>query len=1025
MRGIGDNRSRAVAAAAILASLLRALGAAAGVVGDACAGPAPALTAVRLSANAWIDERGLRRIAGLDEPGVWTAERAAEVRHRLMRTEVFRAVEFALEDEEGSCRLAVKLDRRPIVSRVHLSGAAQPRWAPLRAAWRWVTGDEDRAPPPTDREVRRMLRLRPGTLFDEASLDRSSERIVARYHHAGYPSARVMTAARERDGAVEVDVVIRPGRPLLVTEVESAVDKAAARRVVDAVLQSRLGLAKSRYLVRDTRRLLARRLREAGFFEVHIAVHWRAIDAERGALLAEVGAGRQRRIDVIGNDSVGSAALLDLERLYGRTFVTNNTWRQMARAMREEYHRRGFAHARVEVDSDGDEAIVFRVTEGERYKVAAVWFEGNATLSSRELREVVATGQRSWLGPVRPPRAVESVLGDDVARIREHYERSGFASAAVARRLTVDRNAGTIDVTFSIQEGVRTYLRSVAWEEAVEHLTDAMPPQLAIGLPLDVAGIESERTRMLLQLRGAGYRDAQIDYAIERVAAGDGVDAHLVWQVAPGPLHRHGEAFVRGNAEVQYVVVTRDLPFAEGDPIEAEALLNAQQAVQESGVFHNVSIQPVVAPESQVATAEDDRKSEETTALGDEDDESPNSAAQRDTLAADDEEEAGGAAVAADDGGEFFPLDVSVAARAPGRMAYGVGYDTRQGVTGFAEVSYGNVNHRAQRLRLRGQVGFDPGESDEPTQYLVTAGFTEPRVFDGPWDFHLNGLAERNTRTVNQFNIERGSAVIGSSRRLNRRVRAGSDLQAEFARVFDVVPVPFLDRDQRDAWTTSISPFIVYDGRDSVFDPRSGFFESLRLRYAIPGASTTDFVEISAQHAHFIPLWRDWNFVYSLRAGWVHSLDAEPVMPIRQRYFIGGGESVRGFDVNTLGPYDGNGADVGGDLAIVVKSELRIPLIGGLGWVLFVDGGGNYLIGCDSACRAGDPADPATAVRDAAFTLDNFRPTAGMGIRYVTPVGPISLDYGIKLDRRDRLLADGTSARESFGAFSVSVGARF
>lgn len=975
---------------------------------DACAGANPVLDAVRFSANAWIDQRGLSKMVGLDEPGVWSAEREAEVHRRLLRTDVFRAVGFRLSAEEERCVLVVDLDRRPIVSEVRLSGAALPRWEPLRATWRWVWGIENRSPLPTDREIRRLLRTRPGTLFDEEALDRATKRIVTRYHHAGYQSARVSTQVREDRGGVEIEVYIRPGAPLLVTEVESAVDGPDARRVVDDVLQAALGRAKSRHFERDTRRRLARVLREAGFFDAHIDVHWRQIDAKRGVLIAEVGAGRARRIELVGNESVKSSALLDLEHVYSRSFITNNTWRQMARAMRAEYQRRGYYRAVVEVDSDSEDAIVFRVEEGPRFKVKAVRFEGNATLAARELRDVVSTGHRSWLGPIRPPRAVESVLSDDVERVREHYQNAGFEQAAVSRRIKFDREAGTVVITFAVREGPRSHLRSVGWDPEVERLAEDLLPRVELARPLDIPAIDRERQRLLTQLRRVGYRDAQVDYSVRRAESGDSVDAFLSWHIDPGRLHRYGDVYVRGNAEVRYVVITRDVPFAAGAPIETDALLAAQLRIHDTGVFNNVSIEPIT--DSGTADLPADVSEDEREDVSPED-----HGAGAPEL---DEQPVTGES-------DLVPIEVNVAARPPGRFGYGVGYDTRQGITGFAEVLYGNLNHRAQRLRIRGQIGFEPGDSDEPTQYLVTTDFREPRTLDGPWDLHLNAVAERNTRTLQQFNIERAGAGIGSGRQVNRRVRFGSVLQGEFARVFDVRPIPFLRRDERDAWTVSLSPYVIFDGRDSVFDPRSGFFESLRLRYAMPGVSTTDFVEVSAQHTHFIPLWRDWNFVYSLRAGWVHSLDGDPIVPIRQRYFIGGGESVRGFAINSLGPYDGNGREVGGDVAIVAKSELRIPLIGGLGWVLFVDGGGNYLVRCDSSCRAGDPGDPATLIRDAAFTFDNFRPTAGMGVRYVTPVGPISVDYGIKLDRRTRDLADGSSARESFGEFSVSIGAQF
>jgi len=961
----------------------------------ACAAPPPRVSDVRLRADGWIDEAGLRRIAGLNELEFWSEGRGEEIRSALMRTEVFRSVEFRLLSEGPDCVLVVDLDRRPVVARLRLSGASQPLLGRLEAFWRWAIRNPDRARPPQDREIYRLLRHRPGSLFDEEALERGTNRVVARYHAAGYHSARLSTRTRERNGGIEIFVEVQPGVPTLVTEVQSKVDDAVARVAVDAVLARALGGPKRRHLERDTRREILRALRELGNFDAHVRIRWRPTDATSGALYAEVEAGPRREIAVEGNDSIGAEVLLQRDRLYGRAFITNNTWRQLAREMEAEYQNRGFFEVAVEVDTSASERIVFRVAEGRRFKVVDVRFEGNDTLTADELGEAIATGQRSWLGPLRPPRAVDAVLTDDVERIRGRYSRAGFENPEIARKVDLDREAGTAVVVFTVSEGPRTWVRSVAWESVPRESDGPIEPDGGLGNPFDPTAVDAERDRLVVLLRQSGYRQARVRFAILREAEGEVVYADITWEIASGPLYRFGEIIVQGNADVKYVVVERDLAFVPGDVIETEALLTAQQRINESGVFQNVSIAPI---------SEDDRADIPPKRAGQQ-------SIEKSTEATEVEERR--------------PVEVAVAARPPGRFGYGVGYDTRQGVTAFGEVSYGNLNHRAQRLRLRAQAGFDSQTVAGPRQYLVTAGFTEPRLFDGLWDLHLASAFERNTRAVEQFSIERAGVVVGSSRRVGDQLRVGADLQGEFARVFDVEPLPFLARDERDRWTTALAPYLIFDGRDNAFDPRKGVVESLRVRYAVPVLSTTDFVEISAQHTQIIPLWREWGLAYSLRAGWVHSLDGNSIVPIRQRYFVGGGESVRGFAVNSLGPYDGNGNDIGGDLALVAKSELRIPLVGGLGWILFVDGGANYLVRCDSHCRAGDPDDPATAVRDGAANLDNFRATAGMGLRYVTPVGPISVDYGIKLDRRTRSLSDGSVDRESLGEFSVSVGARF
>ncbi len=953
-----------------------------GAVAVTCTAPEVEVGAVRFEADRWVDEAGLGRIAGFHFPLRWNAARAASVRAALMQTRVFDAVDTRLVAEDGECVAIVALDHRPIVRRVTFYGIGAPRTAVLTAMWRWLTFSKDRAPLPGEREVFRLLPLRVGSFFEAEALDRGTQRILSRYHAAGYGLVSVSTRYAERQGGIEIDIFVDPGVPLLVTEVEVVADDPAARLVAERVMQAALGGPKGARQERETRRTIILDLRREGFFDAKVAVAWEPRDEAGGILRATVEAGSRTTIEVVGNEAISTDDLIGAERLYERVIVTDNTWRQLASAMVDLYQSRGYYAASVRLESPSEGDLVYRVDEGGRFAAGEAHFVGNQALSDETLRSVVSTGASSWLSAMWPPRVTDSVLGDDLARIRDRYARAGFERADVTRTVDLDPRRELASVTFSVVEGPRTLVGSVSRSGGGDFSAEVRGP--AVGDPLDVRGLEEERDRLISSLQGRGYLGAEVEVDVERELVGREVRAELDWKVAPGPLHRVGAVVVQENSETQYVVVERDLPFGLGDPIKPDVLLDAQQDVYAAGVFRNVSISPL-----------------------------PDGVAQKRDRGI----EASGEVERT--------VAVKVAASAPGRFSYGAGYDTVQGLTGFTELRYSNLNRRAQSLRVRAEVGVNPSQSVAPTQYRVTAGLVEPRLFDGGWSWHVNALSERDTKTVNRYDITRSSVATGVSREILEGLRFGSDLQIEFARIFDVEPVPFRSRDERDSWTTSISPFLVYDGRDSAFDPRDGFFESLRIRYAVPGVSEIDVIEVDAQHTHLIPLWRDWGFVYSLRVGWVRSLDGNSIVPIRQRYFLGGGASVRGFAVNGLGPYDGNGADVGGDLAVVAKTELRIPLFWGLGLVAFVDGGGNYLIRCSQECRAGDPGDPDTRIRDAAATLDNFRGSAGLGLRYVTPIGPISVDYGVKLDRRTRQLADGSTSEESFGEFSVSVGARF
>jgi outer membrane translocation and assembly module TamA len=139
--------------------------------------------------------------------------------------------------------------------------------------------------------------------------------------------------------------------------------------------------------------------------------------------------------------------------------------------------------------------------------------------------------------------------------------------------------------------------------------------------------------------------------------------------------------------------------------------------------------------------------------------------------------------------------------------------------------------------------------------------------------------------------------------------------------------------------------------------------------------------------------------------------DGQPIveivndLPASERFFAGGDTSVRGYALDRLGTpetIDRNGFPLGGNAVIVLNAELRVPVWKDIGVVGFVDAGNVFN-------RVGD------------FDFGEIRPTTGFGFRYKSPIGPIRVDLGFKLDRQT--LPDGSFERLT--ALHISLGQAF
>jgi len=143
-----------------------------------------------------------------------------------------------------------------------------------------------------------------------------------------------------------------------------------------------------------------------------------------------------------------------------------------------------------------------------------------------------------------------------------------------------------------------------------------------------------------------------------------------------------------------------------------------------------------------------------------------------------------------------------------------------------------------------------------------------------------------------------------------------------------------------------------------------------------------DYYKLSGQSSFYFTVFRRSTIVLSGRAGMTRSFGRTEEVPIQKRFFLGGRTTVRGFKEDALGARGTDGTPTGGDMMVNMNAELRVPIRYGFIGAVFTDAG--------SVWYARSPVN--------GFDL---RETSGLGLRYLTPVGPIGLDYAWKLDRRE------------------------
>lgn len=316
---------------------------------------------------------------------------------------------------------------------------------------------------------------------------------------------------------------------------------------------------------------------------------------------------------------------------------------------------------------------------------------------------------------------------------------------------------------------------------------------------------------------------------------------------------------------------------------------------------------------------------------------------------------------------------------------FGLGWDTEAGVRASASWSHANLFGRGGALlgeasyskrRKRLQLSYrEPGPL---ALFGVPVWFSLYR-YEG--DFDTYRLLERGVWLE-----------LGDRERRPGRLAVRYEYQIVAPEAPPEV-LSGLEREKQSLKIASLIPYAVWDSRDDLFAPRRGVLARAEFQSAFRILlAEAAFDKVSGFAAGYLPLGRG-VLAAALRGGVAVPRNPEPgvgdnlALPINVRFFAGGQVSHRAFALDRLGvpgqTLDSRGNPVGGAAMLLTNLEWRRPLTGPLGLSLFVDGGNVW------ASRR--------TVR-----VDEMRWGAGLGVRFDTPVGPIRLEYGFKLDRLPR-----------------------
>jgi outer membrane protein insertion porin family len=808
---------------------------------------------------------------------------------------------------------------------------------------------------------------------------------------------RVDSDERGKTATVVFEVAAGPRATLGAIEFGGAAPPPALERAdLLKMLDLEEGGRYSRGGVLEGRERLQAALRRRGFVQAEVSspLTTPAADLRSVALRYDLSIGRRLDFELLGAERK-QLEKRDLLPFLGEEGYDEATVLQAVDRIRRHYQERGHYSVTVEREETiTDEAIRLRirVVPGPILPLAEVAFAGNESVADERLARLMVTSKRRAFS-ANSGRLVDEVLDEDLANIRSFYALEGYGAARVGPP-RIENDGQELRLTVPIAEGTRALVERLTLDGAV-----------TMAERFD----EEEELRRLLPLSSGGpYHPLLVQGAVDALRAvyeeagyeGTQVSAHVGWsetRADPGVAERDeppersralvdlrvfegtpivvDRVVVRGSRRTDNATIARVVGLERGDRASTLRLLEAQRRLYALGIFKRVEV---------------------SFSSGSEE------AGRRDVL-------------------------VRLAEGKAQRFTYSLGYDSEEGPRGLIGYSHGNLFGRA----LRGQIDARASGVSEEFRLVLF----QPYAWGLPVQVNhilFSSEEERESFRSDQLGIQ----VQANREWLRRKGQLRAGLLYAY-RLVDLtlnpeVPVDEneITREQQDVQISSFTPGLVVDRRDDPINPTRGWFAAFLLEEAFEMASANEeFTKLFVQGTTLRPA-GGLTIAASLRFAAIqpHGDSGPPDLslpqrlvtreiPISERLFGGGRTTHRAYGRDLLGirgqtlcrtgvsdetadlcRSDLVGGDdfypTGGNGLALLNLDLRFPIVGSVGGVVFADGGNIW-----DDWRNID--------------LNQAKWGAGVGVRYLSPIGPLRAEIGWKLDREP-----GESAYEvrlSFG----------
>jgi len=573
--------------------------------------------------------------------------------------------------------------------------------------------------------------------------------------------------------------------------------------------------------------------------------------------------------------------------------------------------------------------LEFVIQEGENILIKHIIFEGNNAYTDKELKKMMQTSEKGFFSWMTSSGELNREnLKQDIAKLSAFYYNNGYIQARIGEP-QVEFREDRIDITIKIDEGPRFKVSKVDITGDLILSEEELKEKLKITK-------ETYYNREIVRNDVLALTDLYSDegYAYAEINPRidknfDELTVDITYVVAKGNQVYFENIIIGGNKKTRDKVIRRELKVYEQELFSGKGLKRSVRNLYRLDYFEDIKVDTVKG-------SSDDK----------------------------------------------MILKIDVTEKPTGTFSFGAGYSTTENVFGMASISQNNLFGRGQILSVDAQLG------GRTTLYRLN--FTEPWLFDIPLSARLDLYDWETDYDTYDKNSQGGGVRFSYPVWDFVRAYIGYNYElADIENIEDDASQSIKDLEGENL-TSSIITSLVYDSRNRRFNPTEGSRHSISVEYAGLGGDVT-FTKYLGETGWYIPVFKDIVTFLHGEIGYVQK-NSGGILPDYERFYLGGLNSLRGYDWRDVYVLDENGDEIGGDKFVQFNAELIFPLLKKQGVVglLFYDTGNVYN-------------------DDESIDLGDLRQTAGFGFRWYSPMGPIRLERGYVID------SEGSGAQWEFG----------